>query len=132
MLRFMIIFLLCICMGNAYGDSINSELNQIVIIMKYENNKLNYYVDSKIINSGNLFRQLGSIYGKNARNTEIAVLIHENVPIMGLRDLLGIVGKIGYKRKRQFFFDDDHERIVEISLGEVKQYTVDPALILKK
>ena len=59
------------------------------------------------------------LYGYNLRfrpnnyghKTKIFILLHEEVPLVWLRKLIAILGKIGAQEMRYFYFDDDKKQI---------------------
>lgn len=121
--------LISICIHQlAYSNGTDTEVLEakLAIVVQFEEGKPSFSVNSVKLKEAYLLDELANIYGDSARNTSVSILLHEEVPLIWLRKLLGIVGKIGAKEIRFYYFDDYKETIGEIKLLNTQPFTLNP------
>ncbi len=60
----------------------------------------------------------GNVVIQEGRNTKVAILFHEDVPLSAVVNLRGIIQKAGLSNIRYFYFGDDRRMMAEIQMDE--------------
>lgn len=60
----------------------------------------------------------GNVVIKEGRDTKVAILFHEDVPLSAVANLRGIMQKAGLSNIRYFYFGEDRRVMAEIRMNE--------------
>lgn len=89
----------------------------ISVIYEIVQGRDTYKVNSRSVTSEELLNVLATQKGNRKPGRAIVVLIHEDVSLRKINNLDGIIGKVGFKNVRYFYYTKDRDRMLEFRFG---------------
>lgn len=82
------------------------------------------YVNRKTVRAPRyLLDALGELLLKSGRDTPVLVLVHEQVPLNRVAELLGMVDKAGFSTVHAYYFDSHRRFMVPINFGRAVPFS---------
>jgi len=98
------------------GCSSNVKENERLFYLEKTAKGISYSDGSLDMATTDLLDYWGNVVIQEGRDTKVAILFHEDVPLSTVVNLRGIIQKAGLSNIRYFYFGDDRRMMAEIRM----------------
>jgi hypothetical protein len=103
---------------SSLGCSVEVKENDHLFYLEKTAKGISYSDGNVEVATTDLLDYWGKMVIQEGRDTKVAILFHENVPLSAVVNLRGIIQKAGLSNIRYFYFGDDRRMMAEIRMDE--------------
>ncbi len=103
------------------------ENQYVTVSTDFVNEEMIYQVNSKSISYPDILNHLHKLYASYGEYPSVLVLIHQKTPMNIVSNLKGLIGKLGYKEIRYFYYGRGSDMMGEFEFKTAIPFSRDPS-----